>query len=86
MLIDAGGQAVAPAIVWHDRRTEPQAQIIAGRTGRDRTFAITGQDIIHTFTLAKLMWMREHWPDVIARAHRVLMMALYYLKEMSHFF
>jgi xylulokinase len=75
VLIGPDGRAVAPAIAWFDRRTEPQAHAIIEKIGRARLFAISGLDIDRSFALAKLMWMREHWPDRLAKAHQILMMA-----------
>ncbi|HWT30678.1 MAG TPA: FGGY family carbohydrate kinase, partial [Propylenella sp.] len=75
VLSDRSGRALAPSIVWHDRRTEGQARAIENAIGRERIFQISGHAVEPIFTLAKLMWMREHWPDAMASARRVLMMA-----------
>ena len=75
VLIDGEGRAVAPAIAWFDRRTMGEAAEIARQVGADRLFQLTGVGPEFSFTLAKLMWMRRHWPHVFARARRVLMMA-----------
>ena len=45
------------------------------RIGEDRVFAITGHAVQHYLHAGKLMWMREHWPEAMARARHVLMMA-----------
>jgi xylulokinase len=75
VLIDRAGQPLAPSIVWHDRRTEPQARAIEQALGRKRIFEIIGHAVEPIFTLAKLLWMREHWPDAFGTAHRAVMMA-----------
>lgn len=75
VLIGDDGRALAPSITWFDRRTEPQARAIVDTVGRDRIFKISGHAVEHIFTLTKLMWMREHWPEPFAKARRVLMMA-----------
>ncbi len=75
VLIDESGRPLAPSIVWHDRRTAAQALAIEKAIGRDRIFEISGHAAEPIFTLAKLIWMRENWPDVFAKARRVLMMA-----------
>lgn len=75
VLIDRAGRPLAPSIVWHDRRTEPQARAIEQAFGRERIFEIVGHAVEPIFTLAKLLWMREHWPEAFGAAHRVLMMA-----------
>ncbi len=75
VLVDDRGRALAPSIVWYDRRTEAEAHAIESTLGRDRVFAITGHAVDPIFTLAKLIWMREHWPDAMAKARHVLLMA-----------
>lgn len=75
VLLDDGGRALAPSIVWHDRRTLAQGLAIEKAIGRDRIFEISGHSAEPIFTLAKLIWMREHWPDAFTKARRVLMMA-----------
>ena len=75
VLVDAAGRALAPAIVWHDRRTEAAALAIGERLDPARGFALTGHAVDPTFTLFKLAWMREYWPEAMRNARRVLMMA-----------
>ena len=75
VLIDESGKACAPSMAWFDRRTEPLVENVRSGLGSDRIFDMTGQAIQHFFTLLKLLWMRDHLPDAIDRAKRVLMMA-----------
>ena len=75
VLIDDAGRSLAPSIIWHDHRTLPQARAIEAAIGRERIFEITGHAVERIFTLPKLLWMREHWPEAMARARHVLMMA-----------
>ena len=75
VLIDAAGHALAPSIVWHDRRTAEDGPAIEAALGRERVFALSGHAAEPIFTLAKLLWMRRHWPEAMAKARHVLMMA-----------
>lgn len=75
VLVDDAGRALAPSIAWFDRRTVPQAAFVERTIGAERVFAITGAGVEFNFTLVKLLWMREHWPEAFARARRVMMMA-----------
>src|SRR5690606_25160306 len=75
VLVDADGRALAPAILWFDRRTEGPMREIAARIDPDRVFAITGLSMEPIFSLFKLAWMREHWQPACDAARRVLMMA-----------
>ena len=75
VLLDDNGCSLAPSIVWHDRRTLAEGLAIEKAIGRDRIFEISGHAAEPIFTLAKLIWMRKHWPDAFVKARRVLMMA-----------
>ncbi len=75
VLIDAGGRALAPSLVWFDRRTEEAARALATRIDPERVFQITGLAIDPTLTLCKLLWMGQHWPEVVARARHLLCIA-----------
>ena len=75
VLIGADGQALAPAILWFDKRTDPYARAITDKVGKDRIFAITGLSPEPIFSLFKLAWIRDHWPEALRSARRNLMMA-----------
>jgi xylulokinase len=75
VLVDDSGRSLAPSIVWHDTRTEGALERVRQTVGSQKVFEITGLQPVHIFTLCKLMWMREHWPDAVKRARRILMIA-----------
>ncbi|GAB4519732.1 MAG: xylulokinase [Anaerolineae bacterium] len=68
VLLDADGEPVGPIIAWHDARTILQLDVWAERVPFDRQFAVTGLQRDHIYTLLKLAWWREHWPESFARA------------------
>ncbi|MEQ8696503.1 MAG: FGGY family carbohydrate kinase [Bauldia litoralis] len=75
VLIGDDGQSLAPSLVWYDRRTEPLVEQIVAWVSEDRIFGISGHAVQHYYTLPKLIWMRAHWPEEMAKARHVLMMA-----------
>lgn len=75
VLLDEGLRPLAPFIVWSDRRSEAEVDRIVDRIGRDRIFGISGHAPEYFFTLPKLMWMRDHWPEAVGAARHILMMA-----------
>src|SRR5438445_1618097 len=64
VLLDEGDEVLRPAILWNDQRTGAECDMIRERIGRDRLIAITGNDALTGFTAPKLVWVREHEPDV----------------------
>ncbi len=71
--LDAADRVLRPAILWNDQRTGPQCQQIEERIGLDRLIALTGNRALAGFTAPKLLWLREHEPDVHARIARILL-------------
>ena len=70
-LLDGDGEVLRPCILWDDGRSAPQcAQLEAAAPGLR---AITGNVAMPGFTAPKLLWVREHEPDVFARIRRVLL-------------
>ena len=72
-LLDVRGDPLRPAILWNDQRTGPQCDEIRKRVGKERLIAITGNDALAGFTAPKILWVREHEPDVFARTEHVLL-------------
>ena len=73
VLLDAADQVLRPAILWNDQRTAAELDAIRAAIGRERLIAITGNDALTGFTAPKLVWVRDHEPDVWARAAHVLL-------------
>jgi xylulokinase len=65
--LDAQGDALYPIVAWYDERTVPQADWWSRTMGEAETYRHTGLPLGHTFTLQKLLWLRETEPDVYRR-------------------
>ncbi len=64
------GEAVAPAIVWQDRRTAPHCALLR-EAGFEPLFAQrTGLRLDPYFSGTKLAWLLDHVPDARRRAER----------------
>ena len=62
-----------PAILWNDQRTGAECDAIRQAVGPERLIAITGNDALTGFTAPKLVWVRDHEPEVWARVAHVLL-------------
>jgi xylulokinase len=67
------GEILRPAILWNDQRTAAECAEIEERLGLERLIALTGNRALTGFTAPKLLWLRQHEPDVYARIHRVVL-------------
>jgi xylulokinase len=73
VLLDAAVQVLRPAILWNDQRTGAECERIREAVGAQRLIEITGNDALTGFTAPKLVWVRDHEPDVWARVAHVLL-------------
>jgi len=75
--LDEHSQVLYPIIAWYDERTTRQAEQWATEIGATEVYRRTGLPLGHTFTLNKLMWLRENEQDVWSRMRRWLCVADY---------
>lgn len=65
--LDAQGNVVRPSIIWCDVRTGSQAETLERNIGRETIIGWTENPPLPNFTVTKLLWMREHEPDLYAK-------------------
>ena len=73
VLLDEAGDVLRPAILWNDQRTGAECDSIRAAVGAARLISITGNDALPGFTAPKLVWVRDHEPDVWGRIRHVLL-------------
>lgn len=74
VLVDAGGDPLAPAIAWHDPRGAEEMAEVADALGEGRFPATTGLEPRPLCTAAKYRWLRRNEPAT-DRARRWLSVA-----------
>jgi xylulokinase len=72
VMLDADGQVLRPALIWCDQRTQPQCDWLTEKIGFERLIELTCNPALPNFTLTKLLWVREHQPEIFARIAHVL--------------
>lgn len=73
VLLDQDDQVLRPAILWCDQRTQEQCDWITDRVGSKRLIELTCNPALTGFTAPKIVWVRQHEPDVYARARKALL-------------
>ena len=73
VLLDAADRVLRPAILWNDQRTAAECDAIRAAVGPERLVEITGNDALTGFTAPKLVWVRDHEPEIWARVAHVLL-------------
>ncbi|WJG08654.1 xylulokinase [Aliiglaciecola sp. LCG003] len=70
-LLDKHNQILRPAILWNDGRCEAQCKALEKLVPNSRN--ITGNIMMPGFTAPKLLWVKEHEPELFAQIHKVLL-------------
>jgi xylulokinase len=73
VLLDGDNQVLRPALIWCDQRTQAQCDWLNEKIGAKRIIELTCNPALTNFTLTKLLWVREHEPEIWKRFRRVLL-------------
>lgn len=73
VLLDDDDRPVRPAIIWADTRSQDQCVQLVDRVGMEAVYRMTGHRANPTYSLSKLMWVRDNEPSTFARARRFLL-------------
>lgn len=72
VMLDAHGRVLRPSLIWCDQRTQPQCDWLTGKIGYEKLIELTANPALPNFTLTKLLWVREHQPQIFAQIAHVL--------------
>jgi xylulokinase len=68
VLLDENNEVLRNAILWNDTRTTAQCRKIYEVIGEERLLSITKNPALEGFTLPKLLWVKEHEPEIYEKA------------------
>jgi len=77
--LDSSGQPLYPIIAWYDRRSEPQAAWVEQQIPVAALYEITGQRASTSFSITKILWLRQNAPEAYARMTHWLPVSSYIL-------
>ena len=72
LCVDKNGRALRPHLLYCDQRSIEQEQQLAELIDPLEFYAITGHRISASYSIEKLMWIRQHEPDVFANTSVML--------------
>lgn len=85
--VDSKGEPLRPSIIWADLRATAEAEFLAERCGgMEEVYRRTGHRPGASYTAAKVLWMKNHQPELYARTHRVLQAKDYAAYKLSGVF
>jgi xylulokinase len=75
--IDKDGNYLYPFISWHCLRTHPQSEAFSSRLGAEKLFSIAGTQVMNIHSVYRMMWVKEHFPEIIDKTHTWLLIEDY---------
>lgn len=77
LAVDAAGKPLTRCLIWADNRSQAQAQALQHTAAGQDIYWHTGTPIHPMSPLCKLLWLREHQPELLQRAHKFISMREY---------
>jgi xylulokinase len=71
--LNTDGDVLRPALLWNDQRTQAECDWITATIGEERLIKLTGNRALTGFTAPKIIWVRNHEPDVYAQIAHILL-------------
>ncbi len=70
--VDKDGIVLANTPIWMDTRAQDICDRLNEKIGAEHIFELAGNSLQPSYTTAKIIWFKEHMPDVYTRIHKVL--------------
>lgn len=81
--VDREGNPLHDALIWMDRRSRKEIEILRETVGEERIFEITGNRLDSYFNLSEIMWFVRQRPDIMERCHKFLQVNGYVNMKLS---
>lgn len=76
---------LAPAVSWMDSRAKKEIEFIQENLTKDLFYNITGQpDLNSNYLPAKILWFKNHKPNVIGKARYLIFLGDYLIYRLSN--
>jgi xylulokinase len=72
VMLDENGRVLRPSLIWCDTRTQPQCDWLHDKIGYEKMIELTCNPALPNFTLTKLLWVKEHEPEIFAKIRHVM--------------
>ncbi len=73
VMLDEHNRVLRPSIIWCDQRTGRECEEITERVGKKRLIEITANPALTGFTASKILWVRNHEPEIYAQCCHILL-------------
>ncbi len=73
VLLDKEDKLLRKSIIWCDNRAILEAEELIRHFGNEKMKAITGNDVVASFTLSKLLWVKNHEPEIYRKISKIML-------------
>jgi xylulokinase len=73
VLVDREFNVLRNSILWNDTRTTPQCQEINRVLSEKKLLEITKNKALEGFTLPKLLWVKQHEPEIFTNTYKFML-------------
>ena len=73
VVLDENNDVLYDSIIWCDQRTEKEVIQIIDTIGKERYIDLTLNAPNTSFTLSKLLWLKNNEPDIFSKIRKVLL-------------
>lgn len=81
--VDRDGKALRPAIIWADQRSQEQEKALREQISEQEFYRITGHKISASYSLEKLMWIKEQEPEIYRNTYKMLQPKDYIIRRLT---
>jgi xylulokinase len=83
VLLDGQLEPLGPSIIWADTRSTAECDRLLARLDPHAAYATLGHRLNPTYSLTKLMWVREHQPELFAAARHMCLAKDYVVARLT---
>lgn len=80
--VDEDYHPLGPAILWNDVRCQAEIDLLATHIGKKALYQATGIPP-GPWSLAKILWIQHHQPDLFAKVHKFLLVHDYLVYQLT---
>lgn len=73
VVLDEEDNVLRPAILWNDGRTEKETEYLNTVIGKEKLSEYTANIAFAGFTAPKILWMKEHEPELFQRIQKIML-------------
>lgn len=81
VFVDKDGNSLADSILYYDQRGSEQVEWMNSNLDIDRFYHTTGVSPNSTYSLAKIMWVRDNDPQTYEKAEKIMLFADFILSK-----